>query len=145
VESVGPGGDHLRIGAPVCTTGTLTGAYAELALCRTAQVHAPPEQVSYHRGLESMFRMPTSYRSLFQLAVAKLGETVLIHGARGGDLHERQRISSVGVTNNPLPSSSTPSDTYLFPYRTLLANPSTCPLPVRVGRSSLDAEAGTTR
>lgn len=84
VESVGPGGDHLKIGARVYTTGTLTGAYAEFALCRIDRVHPLPERVSYAQGAGIYVPYTTAYRSLFQVAHAKPGETVLIHGASGG-------------------------------------------------------------
>lgn len=55
VESVGPGGDHLKIGARVYTTGTLTGAYAEFALCRIDRVHPFRSGSAMHRVLESTF------------------------------------------------------------------------------------------
>jgi NADPH:quinone reductase len=84
VESVGPGGDHLRVGDRVYTAGTVTGAYAEFALCKIDQVHSLPRQVSYSQGAGVHVPYATAYRSLFQLAHAKPGEIVLIHGASGG-------------------------------------------------------------
>ena len=39
VESVGPDIDDLAVGDRVFTTGTVSGAYAELALCKRSQVH----------------------------------------------------------------------------------------------------------
>jgi NADPH:quinone reductase len=84
VESGGPEGDHLEVGARVYTTGTLTGAYAEFALCMIDQVHPLPERISYSQGAGVHVPYATAYRSLFQIAHAKPGETVLIHGASGG-------------------------------------------------------------
>lgn len=84
VEAVGPGTDHLEVGDRIYTTGTLTGAYAEFALCKTEQVHKLPKQVTYSQGAGIYVPYATAYRSLFQLAHAKPGETVLIHGASGG-------------------------------------------------------------
>jgi NADPH2:quinone reductase len=49
VESVGAD-VGLTLGDRVYTTGTITGAYAELALCKRSQVHPLPERVSYAQG-----------------------------------------------------------------------------------------------
>jgi NADPH:quinone reductase len=84
VESVGPDGADLQVGDRVYTTGTLSGAYAEFALCKIDQVHSLPEQVSYSQGAGIYVPYASAYRSLFQLAHVKPGETVLIHGASGG-------------------------------------------------------------
>ena len=83
VESAGAGVD-LKPGDRVYTTGTLTGAYAELTLCDRAQVHALPPQVTYSQGASVYVPYATAYRALFQLSRARPGETVLIHGASGG-------------------------------------------------------------
>ena len=83
VESVGADVD-LTLGQRVYTTGTITGAYAELALCKRSQVHLLPERVSYAQGAGAYVPYATAYRALFQLARAKPGETVLVHGASGG-------------------------------------------------------------
>ena len=84
VESVGPGCDRFQIGARVYTSGTLSGAYAEFALCKLDQVHALPERISYSQGAGVYVPYATAYRSLFQLAHAKRDEVVLVHGASGG-------------------------------------------------------------
>jgi NADPH:quinone reductase len=75
---------NLKPGDRVYTTGTLTGAYAELTLCDRSQVHALPPQVTYAQGASVYVPYATAYRALFQLSCAKPGETVLIHGASGG-------------------------------------------------------------
>jgi NADPH2:quinone reductase len=83
VESVGADVD-LAPGDRVYTTGTLSGAYAELALCQRSQVHLLPARVSYAQGAGVYVPYVTAYRSLFQLARAEPGETLLVHGASGG-------------------------------------------------------------
>jgi len=83
VESVGADVD-LALGQRVYTTGTITGAYAELALCKRSQVHPLPERVSYAQGAGVYVPYATAYRALFQLARARPGETLLVHGASGG-------------------------------------------------------------
>ena len=75
---------NLKPGDRVYTTGTLTGAYAELTLCDRSQVHALPPQVTFAQGASVYVPYATAYRALFQLSRAKPGETVLIHGASGG-------------------------------------------------------------
>lgn len=83
VEAAGVGVD-LKKGQRVYTSGTLTGAYAELALCRRSQVQPLPEGVSFAQGAGVWVPYATAYRALFQLARARPGETLLIHGASGG-------------------------------------------------------------
>jgi NADPH2:quinone reductase len=83
VESAGAGAD-LKPGDQVYTTGTITGAYAELTLCNRSQVHRLPMGVTYAQGASVYVPYATAYRALFQLSRAKPGETVLIHGASGG-------------------------------------------------------------
>lgn len=43
-----------------------------------------PERVSYAQGAGAYVPYATAYRALFQLARARPGETVLVHGASGG-------------------------------------------------------------
>ncbi len=84
VESVGEGTARVKVGARVYTSGTLTGAYAEQALCDELQVHPLPEIVSFAQGAAVNVPYATAYRALFQRAKATPGETVLVHGATGG-------------------------------------------------------------
>ena len=84
IEVLGAGADHLEVGARVYTTGTVTGAYAEFALCKIEQVHSLPDQVTFTQGAGIYVPYATAYRSLVQFARAKPGETVLVHGASGG-------------------------------------------------------------
>ena len=84
VEALGAGTNQLKIGARVCTTGTLSGAYAEFALCKIDQVHPLPDHTTFSQGAGIYVPYATAYRALFQLAQGKPGETVLVHGASGG-------------------------------------------------------------
>lgn len=83
VESVGANVDLVQ-GQRVYTTGTVSGAYAELTLCNRSQVHPLPDRVSYAQGAGIYVPYVTAYRALFQLAVSRPGETLLVHGASGG-------------------------------------------------------------
>jgi NADPH2:quinone reductase len=84
VESVGEGVAGVRVGARVYLSGTITGAYAEEAICEETQVHSLPEKVSFAQGAGINIPYATAYRALFQLAKATPGEVVLIHGGTGG-------------------------------------------------------------
>jgi NADPH:quinone reductase len=84
VEAVGEGVTRVAVGQRVYTAGSLTGTYAELALCEEAQCHLLPERVSYAQGAGIFTPYATAYRALFQRAKALPGETVFVHGASGG-------------------------------------------------------------
>ena len=84
VEAVG---DEIRgvvAGDRVYTSETVTGAYAELALCDAARVHPLPGSVSYAQGAAIGVPYATAWRALFQRARAVPGESILVHGASGG-------------------------------------------------------------
>jgi len=83
VEQVGADVTEFKAGDHVYTAGSLTGTYAEFALCRKEQVHPLPANVSFAQGAAIGTPYATAYRGLLQRAVAKPGETVLVHGASG--------------------------------------------------------------
>jgi NADPH2:quinone reductase len=84
VESIGPGVSHFAPGDRVYTSGTLSGAYAEQVLCRSAQVHFLPQPMSFAQGAAINVPYASAHHALFGLARVQSGETVLIHGASGG-------------------------------------------------------------
>ena len=84
VEQVGPDVNGFKPGDRVYTAGSISGTYAEFVLCKTAQVHPLPANVSFAQGSAMGTPYATAYRGLFQCAQAKPGEMVLIHGASGG-------------------------------------------------------------
>ena len=83
VEQVGADVTEFKAGDRVYTAGSLTGTYAEFALCRKEQVHPLPANVSFAQGAAIGTPYATAYRGLLQRAVAKPGEAVLVHGASG--------------------------------------------------------------
>src|SRR5436309_15485736 len=85
VEQVSPDVNQFKPGDRVYTAGSLSGTYAEFALCRAEQVHPLPSNVSFAQGAAMGTPYATAYRGLFQRAKAKPGETVLVHGGVGGD------------------------------------------------------------
>ena len=84
IEAVGEGVRRVTVGDRVYTAGTMTGAYAERALCAEGQVHPLPDRISYEQGAAIYIPYATAYRALFQRAQARPGEMVLVHGASGG-------------------------------------------------------------
>ncbi|MGB7632035.1 MAG: NADPH:quinone reductase [Candidatus Deferrimicrobium sp.] len=84
VEAVGDGVMRVVEGDRVYTSETVTGAYAELALCDATRVHPLPGSVSYAQGAAVGVPYATAWRALFQRIRAVPGETVLVHGASGG-------------------------------------------------------------
>jgi NADPH:quinone reductase len=84
VEKLGPDVNEFKTDDRVYTAGSVSGTYAEFALCRTEQVHPLPTNASFAQGAAMGTPYATAYRGLFQRADAKPGETVLVHGASGG-------------------------------------------------------------
>ena len=84
VESVGKGVARVGLGEKVYVAGSLTGTYAELAVCEEWQAHRLPDNISFAQGAGVNTPYATAYRALFQRARGLPGETVLVHGASGG-------------------------------------------------------------
>jgi NADPH2:quinone reductase len=77
-------GTRVDTGERVYLTGSLSGTYAEYALCREGDARPLPDDLSYAQGAALGVAYSTAYRALFQRASATAGERVLIHGASGG-------------------------------------------------------------
>ncbi len=84
VEALGSGVRRVAVGNRVYTAGTISGAYAEKALCQESQVHRLPERISFQQGASLNVPYSAAFRALFQRARAVPSETVLVHGASGG-------------------------------------------------------------
>ncbi|MDR1988871.1 MAG: NADPH:quinone reductase [Acidobacteriaceae bacterium] len=61
-----------------------TGTYAEYMLCAATQVRALPKNVSFEQGAALGVPYGTAMYALVNIAHARPGETVLVHGASGG-------------------------------------------------------------
>src|ERR671922_1820625 len=84
VEAVGPEVNQVAVGDRVYIAGSISGTYAEKALCLAASVHPLPPQASYAQGAAINVPYGTAYHALIQRARALPGESVLVHGASGG-------------------------------------------------------------
>ncbi len=86
IEEVGPsdGAAKFQPGDRVYTAGSISGTYAEYALCEAGQAHPLPAQASFAQGAAMGTPYATAFRGLIQRALAQPNETVLVHGASGG-------------------------------------------------------------
>jgi NADPH:quinone reductase len=84
IESIGPEAAGWKIGDRVYLAGTVTGTYAEFALAAASQLHRLPDRISFSQGAGVHIPYATAYYSLFDVAHARAGDTVLVHGASGG-------------------------------------------------------------
>ncbi|MGH9446169.1 MAG: NADPH:quinone reductase [Terriglobia bacterium] len=84
IEAVGAEASGLKQGDRVYAAGTISGAYAELALCNSETVHPLPEKVTFEQGAAVGIPYGTAHRALFGRGHALPGETALVHGASGG-------------------------------------------------------------
>jgi len=99
LEAVGAGVTGLQRGDRVYTSDTLTGSYAEFALCDQSSVHRLPANLSFQQGAAINIPYATAYRALHHRARALAGEVVLIHGASGGvGIAATQMARAAGLT-----------------------------------------------
>jgi NADPH2:quinone reductase len=84
IEAVGSNVKMRRVGERVYLAGSVTGTYAEQAVCEEGQVQPLPDRVSFPQGAAVFIPYATAFRAIHQLAAARAGELVLIHGASGG-------------------------------------------------------------
>lgn len=99
VIALGEGISGPAIGSRVWLSGTLTGAYAESALCHPEQVHPLPEAISFAQGAAVAIPAGAAWRALFIRGAAQPAEKVLIHGASGSaGLAAVQLAKAAGLT-----------------------------------------------
>lgn len=84
VESMGAEVRGVGVGDRVYIAGSLTGSYAQRALCSRWQVFPLPPDISFAQGACVSVPYATAYRAIFNRAAAQVGEIIFIHGASGG-------------------------------------------------------------
>ena len=84
VLALGSAGNNLKPGDRVFLSGSLSGTYAEAAVCTPDQVHPLPGIASFAQGAALGIPYATAYRGIFQRGEVRSGETLLVHGASGG-------------------------------------------------------------
>jgi NADPH2:quinone reductase len=99
IERIGEGVTRCRVGDRVYSAGTISGAYAEKALCHESQIFPLPDSLTFEQGAAIPVPYATAYRALFQRGRAIPGEAVLVHGASGGvGLASIQFARAAGLT-----------------------------------------------
>lgn len=83
IESVGNDVKHFDVGQRVYLSGSITGCYADHALCTEDQVHCLPRSVTYSQGAAVGIPYATAYYALMYRAHAMPGDSVLVHGGSG--------------------------------------------------------------
>jgi NADPH:quinone reductase len=84
VTAAGSDGSHFKPGDRVFLSGSISGTYAEAAVCTPDQVHPLPEIATFAQGAALGVPYATAYRGIFQRGDVRSGETLLVHGASGG-------------------------------------------------------------
>jgi NADPH:quinone reductase len=82
IATVGEGVTKFQVGDRVYVN-TFLGAYSELIVHDPASVYLLPDSVSFAQGTAVVNSYPTAYYGLFNLAHAKAGDRVFVHGASG--------------------------------------------------------------
>ncbi len=94
IESIGEGVDRFRVGDRVFLGGSVSGTYAEEALCNLNQIHLLPERISLAQGAAVHTPYSAAYRALFNRARAIPGEWFWFMGlpVEWGSLRSNWRV-----------------------------------------------------
>ncbi len=84
IDAIGTDVGRVSVGDRVYTAGSLSGTYAEQALCHESQVYPLAPHVSYAQGAGVFVPYATAHQALFHRGRARPGENVFVHGASGG-------------------------------------------------------------
>ncbi|XP_021482430.1 quinone oxidoreductase isoform X2 [Meriones unguiculatus] len=85
IESVGDSVSAFKKGDRVFCSNTVSGGYAEFALAADDTVYPLPETLDFRQGAALGIPYFTACRALFHSARVRAGESVLVHGASGGE------------------------------------------------------------
>ncbi len=83
VKAIGKKVKKVKVGDRVYLADSVTGTYAQQALCTETQVFPLSNKLSFEQGAGIYVPYTTAYFSLFNKAKARRGESVLVHGASG--------------------------------------------------------------
>ncbi len=99
VLEVGPDYQGPPVGERVYMVESITGTYAQEAICKESQLFSLPNEASFSQGAAIGIPYTTAYYALFFKGLAKPGQRVLIHGGSGGvGLAAIQLARSLGMT-----------------------------------------------
>ncbi|MBM9605023.1 NADPH:quinone reductase [Desulfopila inferna] len=83
IVKVGEDVKKWKEGDRVYSAGTLSGGYAEYAVCRHSQVFSLPANMDFTHGAAIGIPGAAAWRALFTRARGKNGDRLLVHGASG--------------------------------------------------------------
>ena len=83
VEALGPGVTEFGVGDRVYTNGSVTGTFAEYAVCGVGQCFRLPDKVSFAQGAGVGVPCATAYRAIWQRGGLRPTESLFVHGASG--------------------------------------------------------------
>jgi NADPH2:quinone reductase len=83
VSAVGDPGGRFSVGDRVYVAGSISGSYADQALCAADQIHPLPSALDFAQGAALGVPYATALRA-WDLAGVGPGDCVLVHGATGG-------------------------------------------------------------
>ena len=99
ITAVGAGVSAFSVGDRVYTNGSLTGTFAEYAVCTVAQVFPLPDGVSFAEGAGVGVPAATAYKAIWPRGGLQAGDSLLIHGASGAvGLAATNMASAAGCT-----------------------------------------------
>jgi len=84
IAAIGAGVNGWKVGDRVYLAGSLSGTYAEQALCDPAHIHPLPDSATFEQGAALGVPYVTAHVALFHRGQLRSGEILLIHGATGG-------------------------------------------------------------
>lgn len=84
IDAVGADVKRVKVGDRVYIAGSISGTYAEKALCLATRVHPLPEVASFAQGAAINVPYGTAYQALIHRGRAMPGESLFVHGASGG-------------------------------------------------------------
>lgn len=76
--------DRFKPGMRVYVGRSISGTYAQFALCDSSQVHVLPDRLSFSQGAGVHVPYWTAMHAMVQKARVQRGEWMLVHGASGG-------------------------------------------------------------
>ena len=99
VLEVGPDYDGPPVGERVYLVESVTGTYAQEAICKQSQLYPLPAEATFSQGAAIGIPYTTAYYALFFKGLARPGQRVLIHGGSGGvGLAAVQLANALGMT-----------------------------------------------
>ena len=83
VEALGPGVTKFGVGDRVYTNGSVTGTFAEYAVCGVEQCFRLPDNISFAQGAGVGVPCATANRAIWQRGGLRPTEALVVHGASG--------------------------------------------------------------